>query len=380
MLFPVYPLMPIKPKRAVGSWLYTDTEEKYLDLYGGHAVISIGHSHPKFNEALHQQIDEMIFYSNSVQNPLQERLGTELPKASNLDGFQLFMCSSGAEALENALKVASFETKRSKILSMKNSFHGRTSGAVAITDNPKIISPFNACHQVTFTELNDTEAAVKEIEKGDYAAVVVECIQGVGGIYLAEDSFLQELSRICKKTGTKLIMDEVQSGFGRSGKFFAYQYAGIVPDLVTMAKGMGNGFPVGGILIHPDIKAWSGMLGTTFGGSQLACAAVLSVLEVIESEQLIQNSADLEPLIKQSLRQIPEIKEVRGRGLMIGFDFDFPAADLRKNLALEEKILIGSSSQPNTLRLLPALNIKTEELDLFYQALKTQLQKLETVQ
>lgn len=372
-LFPVYPLFPFALTKGQGSWLYSEEGDRYLDLYGGHAVISVGHGHPHFVDSLKNQIDNLVFYSNSVQNPIQDKLAELLLESSGLHDFRLFLCNSGAEANENALKVASFSTGRNEVLSMKGGFHGRTSGAVAITDNPKIVSPFNANHPVSFIELNDLEAAERELESKKYAAVVVEPIQGVAGIFCASQEFLEGLDTICKKTGTFLIIDEVQSGFGRSGKFFAYQYADIEPEIVCMAKGMGNGFPIGGILIHPKIEASFGMLGTTFGGNHLACAASIAVLEIIKEEDLIENSITLESKIKEVLNEFPEINDIRGKGLMLGFDFSFPIKELRKSLALEEKILVGSAASPNTIRLLPSLSVSIDEIQLFFEALKQQI-------
>src|SRR6186713_3207635 len=290
-LFDVYPLFNITPEKALGSWLWDTNGVKYLDLYGGHAVISIGHSHPHYVQALQNQLDKIGFYSNSVQNPLQEKLAEKLGSVSGYADYQLFLCNSGAEANENALKLASFATGRKKVIAFKKAFHGRTSGAVAATDNPKIVAPFNAGHEIVFVNMND-ETALSDALQNDVAAVIIEGIQGVGGIQLPNDSFLKFLEKKCKENGSLLILDEIQSGYGRTGKFFAHQYADIKPHLITMAKGMGNGFPVGGVIIHPDIKPWSGMLGTTFGGNYLACVASLAVLETIEAENLMQNALE----------------------------------------------------------------------------------------
>jgi len=372
-LFDVYPLFPIEPVKAIGSWLWDSEGKKYLDLYGGHAVISIGHNHPHFVEALKNQLDKISFYSNSVKNSMQERLAEKLGELSGYPNHQLFLCNSGAEANENALKLASFITGRKKVIAFKKAFHGRTSGAVAATDNPKIIAPFNAGHDIIFLPLNDEKAFTEAINK-DIAAVIIEGIQGVGGIQLPDDSFLKFLSAQCKEVGALLILDEVQSGYGRSGKFFAHQYAGIEADLITIAKGMGNGFPVGGLLIHPDIKPWSGMLGTTFGGNYLACAAALSVLEVIEQEDLMTNAAILGDYWMEQLRTFASIKEVRGRGLMIGFDLPDSLASLRKDLLFKHHIFTGEA-KPNTVRLLPSLALTKTEADILLEALSVELKK-----
>lgn len=372
-LFDVYPLFPIEPVKATGSWLWDSEGKKYLDLYGGHAVISIGHNHPHFVEALKSQLDKISFYSNSVKNSMQERLAEKLGELSGYPNHQLFLCNSGAEANENALKLASFVTGRKKVIAFKKAFHGRTSGAVAATDNPKIVAPFNAGHDIIFLPLNDEKAFTEAINK-DIAAVIIEGIQGVGGIQLPDDSFLKFLSAQCKTVGALLILDEVQSGYGRSGKFFAHQYAGVEADLITIAKGMGNGFPVGGLLIHPDIKPWSGMLGTTFGGNYLACAAAMSVLEVIEQEDLMTNAVTLGNYWMKQLRSFASIQEVRGRGLMIGFDLPDSLASLRKDLLFKHHIFTGEA-KPNTVRLLPSLALTRTEADILLEALSVELKK-----
>ncbi len=372
-LFDVYPLFPIEPVKATGSWLWDSEGKKYLDLYGGHAVISIGHNHPRFVEALKSQLDKISFYSNSVKNSLQEKLAEKLGQLSGYPNHQLFLCNSGAEANENALKLASFVTGRKKIIAFKKAFHGRTSGAVAATDNPKIVAPFNAGHDIVFLPLNDEKAFTDAINK-DVAAVIIEGIQGVGGIQLPDNSFLSLLSEKCKEVGALLILDEVQSGYGRSGKFFAHQHAGIEADLITIAKGMGNGFPVGGVLIHPDIKPWSGMLGTTFGGNYLACAASLAVLEVIDEENLMNNATELGNYWMQQLRSFESIMEVRGKGLMIGFDLPESLASLRKDLLFKHHIFTGEA-KPNTVRLLPSLALKKEEADILLEALTAELKQ-----
>lgn len=372
-LFDVYPLFPIEPVRATGSWLWDSEGKKYLDLYGGHAVISIGHNHPRFVQALKSQLDKISFYSNSVKNSLQEKLAEKLGQLSGYPDHQLFLCNSGAEANENALKLASFVTGRKKIVAFKKAFHGRTSGAVAATDNPKIVAPFNAGHDIQFLPFNDEMAFVNAMDK-EVAAVIIEGIQGVGGIQIPNDSFLQLLSSKCKEMGALLILDEVQSGYGRSGKFFAHQYSGITADLITIAKGMGNGFPVGGVLIHPDIKPWSGMLGTTFGGNYLACAASLAVLETIEEENLVQNSAEIGAYWMDQLRTFDGITTVRGKGLMIGFDLPDSLTSLRKDLLFKHHIFTGEA-KPNTVRLLPSLALLKEEADILLKALSVELKQ-----
>ncbi len=364
-LFDVYPLFPIEPIKAQGSWLWDNEGNKYLDLYGGHAVISIGHNHPHFVEALKSQLDKISFYSNSMKNELQEKLAEKLGQLSGYPNHQLFLCNSGAEANENALKLASFVNGRKKVIAFKKAFHGRTSGAVAATDNPKIVAPFNANHEIVFLPLNDEAAFLNAISK-DIAAVIIEGIQGVGGIHLPTRAFLQLLSKKCEEVGALLILDEVQSGYGRTGKFFAHQFAGIEADLITIAKGMGNGFPVGGVLIHPDIKPWSGMLGTTFGGNYLACAASLAVLEVIEKENLIKHAADLGDYLMNELKKFASIVAVRGQGLMIGFDLPESLAALRKDLLFKHHIFTGEA-KPNTVRLLPSLALSKNDTDLFLE-------------
>lgn len=351
----------------MGSYLWDEKGEKYLDLYGGHAVISIGHTHPHYVSRIKEQLDKIGFYSNSVQNSMQVALSEKLGELSGYSDYQLFLCNSGAEANENALKLASFANGRKKIIAFKNAFHGRTSGAVAATDNPKIVSAFNAGHQVTFLPLNDVEAADKAIDE-TVAAVIIEGIQGVGGIQLPENSFLQFLRKKCTSAHACLILDEVQSGYGRSGKFFAHQYAGIKADIITTAKGMGNGFPIGGVLINPSIKPWAGQLGTTFGGNYLACAAGLAVLEVIANEKLIEHTAQLGDYLITELKKYAFIKGVRGKGLMIGFDLPEELSQLRKDLLYKYKIFTGASGAA-TIRLLPALNLTKAEADHFLQAL-----------
>lgn len=370
-LFDVYPLFDITPVKAQGSWLWDDKGKKYLDLYGGHAVISIGHSHPHYVKSLTDQVSTIGFYSNSVQNPQQEKLAEKLGKLSGYPDYQLFLCNSGAEANENALKLASFINGRKKVIAFKKAFHGRTSGAVAATDNPKIVAPFNAGHEIVFVPLND-EAAFSAALDDKVTAVIIEGIQGVGGIQVPENSFLKFLEQRCKSNGSLLILDEIQSGYGRTGKFFSHQHAGIKPDLITTAKGMGNGFPVGGVLIHPDIKPWSGMLGTTFGGNYLADAASLAVLEVMEKENLIENAKQVGEYALAELKKLPALQDVRGRGLMIGFDLPEDKKSVRANLLLKHNIFTGEA-KPNTIRLLPSLAVTKAEIDIFLKALNEEL-------
>jgi acetylornithine aminotransferase len=370
-LFDVYPLFDITPVKAQGSWLWDSAGQQYLDLYGGHAVISIGHSHPHYVKALSDQLQKIAFYSNSIRNPLQEKLAEKLGQLSGYDDYQLFLCNSGAEANENALKMASFVTGRKKVIAFRKAFHGRTSGAVAATDNPKIVAPFNAGHEIEFLPLND-EAAFTAACSSDVAAVIIEGIQGVGGIQVPDDSFLRFLDRTCREHNILLILDEIQSGYGRTGKFFAHQYAGIRPHLITMAKGMGNGFPIGGVLIQGDIKPWSGMLGTTFGGNYLASAAALAVLEVLESEDLMANAAELGSVLVDELSAMKGILSVRGRGLMIGFDLPEDKSSIRKDLLFNHHIFTGEA-KPNTIRLLPSLALKEAEVNTFLTALKSLL-------
>lgn len=368
-LFEVYDLLDIEPVEAKGAYLWDKEGEKYLDFYGGHAVISIGHSHPVYVEKLTRQLSKLGFYSNAVINPLQEELAEKLCRLAGCEGYQLFLCNSGAEANENALKLASFASGRDKILAFKGAFHGRTSAAVAITDNPTIQAPVNQHHRVTFIPLNDIQALEKELSNGQYAAVIVEGIQGVGGIRLAEDEFLRRMQECCQASGTFMIVDEIQCGYARSGKFFSHQYAGVKPDIITMAKGMGNGFPVAGLLIAGKIQARKGMLGTTFGGSHLACAAALAVLEVIGKEYVVNNAAGIGKYLMHEVGKIKGVKEVRGRGLMIGVDTENPQKEIRARLLKDHHILTGYSGT-NTLRLLPALTITRKEADEFLKAFR----------
>lgn len=379
-LFDVYSLFDLNPAHAKGSYVWDDKGQQYLDFYGGHAVISIGHSHPHFIKSINEQLEKLAFYSNSVINPLQVKLADLLGQLSGLDHYQLFLCNSGAEAMENALKLASFQNERTKIIAFKKGFHGRTSAAVNITDSQKITAPINARFPVVHHDLNNTAAVLKDIQQGDVAAVVVEGIQGIGGIHLPEAAFLEQIATACKKYNTLLILDEIQSGYGRSGHFFAFQHAKIQPDIITMAKGMGNGFPIGGILIHPEIPSFKGQLGSTFGGNHLACAAGLAVLEVIQEENLISNAQLLGNQLKKALQQLPLAVEVRGKGLMIGLEFSFPVKELRQKLLYDFKVFTGSSSDPNVLRLLPPLNITTAEVQQFLDKLEACLIQTQQLQ
>jgi len=372
-LFDVYPLFDVTPVRAKDVNVFDENGVEYLDLYGGHAVISIGHSHPTYVQNLSEQLNQIGFYSNAVKNPLQIQLAKKLAIASNCNNYELFMCSSGAEANENALKLASFHTNKPSIIAFENSFHGRTSAAVASTDNPKIVAPLNAQQDVQFLALGDLKAVETTLQKGNTCAIIIECIQGVGGLDQSTTAFYQGLETLCKTYGAVLIADEVQSGFGRSGDFFAFQKHGITPHIISMAKGMGNGFPVGGILIHPEIQASYGLLGTTFGGNHLACAATLSVLEVLETQNLMQNAQHMEIYFREKAKEVPQILQLKGRGLMLGLAFDFPVAELRKALLFKHKIFTGSSKNPILIRILPPLTIKKEHIDTFFNALKQEL-------
>lgn len=368
-LFNVYPLYDVTPVKAKGVYVYDENKIEYLDLYGGHAVISIGHSHPKYVEAISKQVSKLGFYSNAIQNPLQVKLANKLEAISGCKDYELFLCNSGAEANENALKLASFKTGKSRVIAFKNGFHGRTSAAVAATDNKNIIAPINAQQKVTFLDLNDIEAVKTELEKGDVCAVIVEFIQGVGGLDEATKEFFEEVDVLCKANNTFFIADEVQSGYGRSGKFFAFQHYNVTPDVISIAKGMGNGFPIGGILIHPCIEAKFGMLGTTFGGNHLACATGLSVIKVIEEENLIDNVNEMSCYFIKIAKTIPQIKNIKGKGLMLGLEFDFEVGDLRKKLIYEYHIFTGGAMNKNLLRILPPLTIKKEHIDQFFEAL-----------
>ena len=371
-LFDVYPLYNVTPVSAKGIVVTDDKGQDYLDFYGGHAVISIGHSHPHYVQRLKDQLDKIGFYSNAVQNPLQVELAEKLGIASGCEDYNLFLCNSGAEANENALKMASFVTRKSKVIAFNNGFHGRTSAAVAATDNPSINAELNQQHEVVFLELNDIKGFEREISK-NVCAVIIESIQGVGGLDEPTTEFLQQVALLCKENDALLIADEVQCGFGRSGKFFGFQHHNIQPDIISIAKGMGNGFPVGGVLIHESIKAKYGMLGTTFGGNHLACVATMAVLEVIEKENLIINAEELGVYFNEKAKEIPQVKRVKGRGLMLGLEFDFQVADLRKKLIHEHHLFTGGAKDKTVLRILPALNITKQDLDVFFTALKTAL-------
>lgn len=372
-LFPVYPLFDINIVRGKGCHVWDDKGQSYLDLYGGHAVISIGHCHPHYVDMLTRQLNTLGFYSNSVINQLQVQLADRLGQACGYPDYQLFLINSGAEANENALKLASFHTGRKRILAAGKAFHGRTSLAVEATDNPKIVAPINANGHVTFLPLNDIAAFETELAKGDVAAVIIECIQGVGGIRLATAAFMQALRAACDKNGTLLICDEIQCGYGRSGKFFAHQHLGVRPDIITCAKGIGNGFPMGAVLISPDIKATYGMLGTTFGGNHLACTAALAVLDVIEQEHLIENAAKVGAYLISELKKLqqtnPHIVDVRGEGLMIGIEYDMPIKDFRHHLVHDQHVFTGAAST-NILRLLPPLCLSMYEAKQFVELLK----------
>ncbi|WP_405198283.1 aspartate aminotransferase family protein [Christiangramia sp. LLG6405-1] len=372
-LFDVYPLYDITPVKGDGCYVYDESGRKYLDLYGGHAVISIGHAHPNYVQAIQTQVAKLGFYSNSIKNPLQNELAGKLEEISGIRDYALFLCSSGAEANENALKVASFHTGKDRIIYFENAFHGRTSGVVAITDNETIKAPFNKGHKATRLAFNNIAALETEFKKGDVAAVIFEVIQGVGGLDEADSGFYKAAADICKEYNVMLIADEVQSGFGRTGEFFAFQKHGIRPDIISMAKGMGNGFPVGGILIDRNIPPRYGMLGTTFGGNHLACAAAISVLDTIKNENLMHNAAEVSEYIREEAAKISEIKKIKGRGLMIGLEFDFEIAALRKELLFDFQVFTGASSNKKLLRILPPLNIQKEHFQVFFEALQQAL-------
>lgn len=363
-LFNVYSLYPVEPVRGKGCFVYDAAGTEYLDLYGGHAVISIGHAQPDYVKAISEQAARLGFYSNSVENSLQTALAEKLGRASGYGDYSLFLCNSGAEANENALKLASFQTGRAKVLAFSKAFHGRTSGAVAATDNPSIRSPFNGTPNVEFAPLNDLEAARAKLATREFAAVIIEGIQGVSGIHCPTDEFLRGLRAAATETGTQLVLDEIQSGYGRTGRFFAHQWAGIRPDLITMAKGMGNGFPIGGVLIAPHFEARPGLLGTTFGGSHLACAAAIAVLDVMEREKLVENAADTGEYLLGELRKADGPKEIRGRGLMIGIEIDGSGAEFRKKLLFGKHVFTGGAGA-STVRLLPALCLTRELADRF---------------
>ena len=374
-IFDVYPLLDLEPVKGQGNYIFCDNGKKYLDFYGGHAVISIGHSHPHYVNSITQQLNNIGFYSNSVQNPKQKEVAQKLGDLSGYDDYQLFFCNSGAEAIENALKMASFHNGKSKVISFKKAFHGRTTSALNITDKDAYTAPINQTSEVAFLEMNNLAALKKEINNDDVCAVVLEPIQGIGGIRVFDSDILNEVSKLCKKNDVVFICDEIQAGFGRTGQFFAHQHADIQPDIITIAKGMGNGFPVAGTILSPDFEAEYGRLGSTFGGNHLACAAANAVLDVIEDEQLTKNAANVGTTFMKNLSELPQIKEVRGRGLMIGIEFPFPIKKLRHALIDEEQVITGISSNPNVLRLLPPLTITQKETDQFVEAIKSVLTK-----
>ncbi|SDH77244.1 acetylornithine aminotransferase [Chryseobacterium taeanense] len=377
-LFNVYPLFNINPIKAQGSFLWDDKGEKYLDFYGGHAVISIGHNHPHYQNKLKEQLDKISFYSNSVQNELQTELAEKLGTLSGLEDYNLFLCNSGAEANENALKLASFHNGKSKVLYFSGSFHGRTSAVVAVTDNPKIVAPVNYDERFIKSKWNNIEQleAIFEKQGSEISSVIIEGIQGVGGIMIPTVEFLTKIKELCEKYNTVLILDEVQSGYGRSGYFFAHQEFGIEADIITTAKGMGNGFPIGGVLIHPKFQASNGLLGTTFGGNHLACVAAIAVLDVMKDENLIKNAQEMGAYIENEIKDFPHIKTIRRKGLMIGIELDRDCAEVRSSLLYDHHIFTGNSNDKAVLRILPALTIKKEETDIFINALKKVLENI----
>ena len=368
-LYDVYPLFDINIVKGKGCHVWDDKGQEYLDLYGGHAVISIGHAHPHYVDMISKQVAELGFYSNSVINKLQQELADRLGELSGYDDYQFFLINSGAEANENALKLASFYNGRTRVLVQEKAFHGRTSLAVEATHNPKIIAPINANGHVTYLPMNNLSVWEAELVKGDVCAVIIECIQGVGGIRLVTSEFMQGLRALCDKYDTVLICDEIQCGYGRSGKFFAHQHTGIRPDVITVAKGIGNGFPMGGVLISPKFTPVYGQLGTTFGGNHLACAAAIAVLDVMKQEKLVDNAAKVGAYLMEELKKFPQIKEVRGQGLMIGVEFEEPIKDIRRNLLFEQKVFTGVSGT-NVIRLLPPLCLTMEEADVFLARFK----------
>ena len=371
-LYDVYPLFDVNIVKGEGCKVWDDKGNEYLDLYGGHAVISIGHAHPKYVDMISRQVATLGFYSNSVINTLQQRVAHKLGKISGYEDYNLFFINSGAEANENALKLSSFKNGKRRVIAFKKAFHGRTSLAVEVTDNPKIVAPINANAHTTFVAMGDIDAVRAEIAKGDVTAVIIEGIQGVGGVQIPSPAFLQQLQQLCNESGTTLILDEIQSGCGRSGKFFAHQWAGIKPDIITQAKGIGNGFPVGVVLISPKFQAVYGELGTTFGGNHLACAAVEAVLDVMEAENLLDNVNTVGDWLLAELKKIDGIKEVRGQGLMIGIEFDEPVKDIRRKLLFDERVFTGVSGT-NTIRLLPPLTLTMELAELFVDKFKKTL-------
>jgi len=373
--FDVYPLIDITPVKALGTTLWDEEGNAYLDLYGGHAVISIGHTHPHFVDRITTQLNQIAFYSNSVKIPIQQEFSEKLGNLSGYPEYELFLCNSGAEANENALKMASFATGKDAFITFNGAFHGRTSGVVAITDNPKIVAPFNSHHKVHFLSFGDLDGVEELLKNGHVAGIIIEGIQGVNGIRVPEADFVLGLADLCKKYKAKLILDEVQSGYGRTGRFFAHHWIeGLRPDLITIAKGMGNGFPIGGVLIHPDFKASYGLLGTTFGGNHLACAAGLAVLEVIEKERLMENALHQGTWVMEELSKIESVTDVRGKGLMIGIDLDREAGSVRSELVHKFRIFTGSAAGKYTIRLLPPLSIDAKALHLFIDSLQAVLE------
>ena len=372
-LFEVYPLFKINPTKAKGCYIYDHDGRKYLDLYGGHAVISIGHRHPNYIRNIKNQLNKIGFYSNYIINDLQEKVAKKIKSFSKCEDYELFMCNSGAEANENSLQIASFHTKKSRIIAFKNSFHGRSNAALSSTDYEKIKSELNKQINVTFLKFNDYKSLEKEMAKNDVSAIIFESIQGVGGLDEPETNFVKLMSELCEKYNTCLIADEVQSGFGRTGDFFAFEKHKIKPDIIPVAKGMGNGFPVGGVLINKKIKSKYGMLGTTFGGNHLACSATISVLDTLKQENLLNNAKETGIYFKEKMNEISKIKKIKGRGLMLGLEFDFDTSTLRKDLIFKHFIFTGGSSKKNILRILPPLNVKKKHIDVLYNALNTEL-------
>ena len=376
-LFDVYPINEITISKARGSYVWDDKGEQYLDLYGGHAVISIGHNHSHWVQRIEDQLEKIAFYSNSIKIPLQQQLAEKLGKISGKEDYQLFLCNSGAEANENAMKLASFHNGRKKVIAFSKSFHGRTSLAVAATDNKNLVAPVNETENVIFLPFNDEDALLECFKTNgkEISSVIIEGIQGVGGINVADDSFLKRIRSLCDEYGAVYIADSVQCGYGRTGKFFSHDFAGVNADIYSMAKGMGNGFPVGAIIVAPHIKPRHFMLGTTFGGNHLACAAALAVLEVIEKEKLMGNAVMIGKYLREELSAIPELKNVRGRGLMIGFDTPDELKDLKKNLLLNQKVFTGEA-KPNVIRLLPSLALKKKDAEQFIESLKEEIQQI----
>ena len=375
-LFDVYPLYDVTPTRAKDVYVYDSKGTEYLDLYGGHAVISIGHGHDHYVKSLTEQLNEIGFYSNAIKNPIQQELANAIGEQSYCHDYQLFLCSSGAEANENGLKLASFTTGKKRIIAFHNAFHGRTSAAVAATDNVAINAPLNQQQEVTFLPFDDENALEIELKKGDVCAVIFEAIQGVGGLDEPSEEFIYAMDRLCNSYNTCLIADEVQAGFSRTGTFFAYQKYNIEPHIITIAKGIGNGFPIGGILVHPSIEAKYGMLGTTFGGNHLACSASLAVLDVLKEEGLQKNAEELGKYFIDQAKNIPSVKKIKGRGLMLGLEFDFEVSDLRKELIYQQQIFTGGSSNKNLLRILPPLTLQKKHFDIFFKRLEKALKAL----